>query len=102
MRAKLIKLLQEDYDVEIEITDKTRINEDFGFDSLDKVEIAMLIEEEFEIHIEDEEVMNINTFGDLLFMVEMALGYKVEKEIGLPTTRHKPPMPMVEAPKENK
>ena len=39
---------------------------DLGADSLDKVELIMSIEEEFDIEIYDEDADKINTVGDFL------------------------------------
>ena len=45
--------------------DETRIFEDLGIDSLLMVEIIMLVEETLNISIENEELRNIRTIGDL-------------------------------------
>jgi len=45
----------------------------FYFDSLDIVEIAMSIEDEFGIEVEDHEVSAIRTVGDIVLGVEKLL-----------------------------
>jgi len=50
----------------------SRFKQDLGADSINLVEIAMALEQEFEITLEDEEVANIST-------VEAAVKYIVKK-----------------------
>jgi 3-hydroxyacyl-[acyl-carrier-protein] dehydratase len=45
--------------------DRTRLLEDLGIDSLLMVEIVILVEETLSIHIENEELRNIRTLGDI-------------------------------------
>ena len=47
------------------ITESTTI-EELGADSLDLVEAIMTIEDEFGIEIDDEDVKNLKTVGDIL------------------------------------
>lgn len=53
-----------------EITEETNIAEDLGADSLDVVEIAMAIEEDFGVSIPDEDIPNLKTVRDLVEYVE--------------------------------
>jgi acyl carrier protein len=46
-----------------------RLIEDLGADSLDGIEIAMAIEEEFNIEIDDEKMRSCKTVADLLALV---------------------------------
>lgn len=56
--------------------DKSRISlnsdlvRDLGADSLDIVEIVMMIEEEFDIQFTDDELNNLKKVGDLVTVVE--------------------------------
>lgn len=77
MKEKIKILLQEDYGVE-HITDETRFKEDLNFDSLDKVEMAMLFEEHFNIELDTEEAQSIETFNDLVEFIECQLNTKSE------------------------
>lgn len=52
-----------------QITDSADFD-DLGADSLDKVELIMMIEEEFQIDIPDPDAETINTVGDALTYVE--------------------------------
>lgn len=51
------------------ITEDTTL-EDLGADSLALVELVMSVEEEFEIEIQDEEMENFKTVGDVLDYIE--------------------------------
>ncbi|MCI5797486.1 MAG: acyl carrier protein [Firmicutes bacterium] len=54
--------------------DKVQLNakliEDLGADSLDMVEMLMLVEEEFGISIPDEDAMNLKTVDDIIKYIE--------------------------------
>jgi acyl carrier protein len=47
-----------------EITLETAFVEDLGLDSLDTVELMMLLEDKFSVHIPDEDAVKIKTVGD--------------------------------------
>ncbi len=51
---------------ESEVTLDTNIRESLGADSLDLVDLAMTIEDEFEVEITDEAIESIKTVGDLV------------------------------------
>jgi len=71
--ARIIKILEAELSLEereaIGITESTALRE-LGADSMDLAEIAIEIEEEFDIGISDEECDKIATVGDLLRIVE--------------------------------
>ena len=48
----------------------TNLQEDLNADSLDAVEIIMNIEEEFDIKVDDDELENIKTIGDIVKYIE--------------------------------
>ena len=52
-----------------QITDSADFD-DLGADSLDRVELIMMIEEEFQIDIPDPDAETINTVGDAVTYVE--------------------------------
>jgi len=62
IRAILAAQLDIDED---KITSNTSIAEDLGADSLDVVELMMSIEEEFGVSIDEEDVRNFHTVGDV-------------------------------------
>jgi len=47
--------------------------EELGADSLDYIELAMAIEESFDVDIPDEELENIKTVGDLLHVARRTM-----------------------------
>lgn len=49
----------------LEGTDDTRINEDLGIDSLTMVEVIMMVEETLDITVDNEELRNLTTIGDV-------------------------------------
>lgn len=51
---------------EADITLETDILNDLGADSLSVVDLAMALEDEFEIEMPDEELENIKTVGDIV------------------------------------
>jgi acyl carrier protein len=46
------------------VTPRSSFREDLGLDSLDLIEIIMMIEDRFAIEISDEDAQNIETVGD--------------------------------------
>lgn len=46
-------------------TDETRINEDLGIDSLTMVEVIMMVEETLDITVDNDELRNLSTLGDV-------------------------------------
>lgn len=52
------------------ITAQTSVVAELGCDSLDLVELAMAIEDEFRIEIPDEDAAKLVTVGDIVVLVE--------------------------------
>ena len=68
---KIKDIIVEQLDVEEDaVTMEASITEDLGADSLDVVDLAMSIEESFDVEIPDEEVENIKTVGDIVKYIE--------------------------------
>ncbi len=63
--------------------DNARLMEDLGIDSLLMVEIVMLIEETLSLSIENEELRNLRTVGDVKVYLDAKL-----KGLPLPTTKN--------------
>lgn len=69
-RRKIATILMDKMGVEQEeLTDNANLSCDLGMDSLDTVEVLMEVEREFNISIEDEEAEKIETFGQLVQLV---------------------------------
>lgn len=58
---------------ETEITLKNNFSNDFEADSLDFVELIMLIEDEFNINLIDMDIQNIKTVKNLIACVEKSI-----------------------------
>ena len=52
------------------ITEETNIRSDLGLNSLELINIAVAIEDEFDLEIPDREVANIETLGDAVKVIE--------------------------------
>lgn len=53
----------------IRVTDDMRLIQDLGADSLDFVEIALIVEEHFPIEVPDDQVEDARTVGDVVKLV---------------------------------
>ncbi len=73
MRAELRKLLvtvNEDLEGKVEdLQDDAQLRDSLGLDSLQVTELLFEIEEKFGAKIEDEEAMQLRTFGDVLDLI---------------------------------
>ena len=58
---------------ESEITPEKHLFNDLGADSLDFVELSMLLEREFNVKFSEDETANVKTVGDLYAMIEKYL-----------------------------
>lgn len=59
---------------EDQISENTDIVNDLGADSLDVVELMMSIEDEFGLMVEDEEIAEMKTVGDVVNYIENHIG----------------------------
>ncbi|MBO5986927.1 MAG: acyl carrier protein [Lachnospiraceae bacterium] len=67
MLEKIIEIIEEQLSVEgMEITEDTRFKEDLAADSLDLFELAMAIEEAFNIEIPSEDLEKVTTVGSVI------------------------------------
>jgi acyl carrier protein len=57
-----------------EVTKDASIFDDLGADSLDVVELVMILEEAFDIEVPDEAVEEMRTIGDIQRFVESHIG----------------------------
>lgn len=71
MKEKVLELIAEQFDKDIdELNEEMSFIDDLNADSVDIVELVMSIEDEFSIEIEDEELENLKTIGDVLEFIE--------------------------------
>lgn len=52
------------------LTEETNIRSELGLNSLELINIAVAIEDEFDLEIPDREVANIETLGDAIRIIE--------------------------------
>ena len=73
---KIRKIVSAQFDVDEEsITEDTNFLNDLDADSLDVVELAMSMEDEFSLpELGEEEIKSIQTVGDLVAYVSKAMG----------------------------
>jgi acyl carrier protein len=68
IKAKVLDLVNEcsnGFD-EGEVTETSHFRDDLGFDSLDRVELLMKVEKEYQITIPDEVTDDMQTVGDVV------------------------------------
>ena len=70
VQDRLFKLMAEQLGKPISEIKLESTIEDLGADSLDVVEIALAVEDEYEIEIPDDSAEGINTVGDIIAIVE--------------------------------
>lgn len=71
MLEKIIEVLSEYTSVDAAtITEKTNFRNDLALDSLQLINLAGSLEEEFDITISDRDAMNIQTVGDVIRFIE--------------------------------
>lgn len=69
MLDKFRKILKEEYDINnVELT--SNFKTDFGLTSFDFINLICLIEDMFDIEIEESEYRNLNTMSDLINYIE--------------------------------
>ncbi|MBR6314168.1 MAG: acyl carrier protein [Clostridia bacterium] len=74
MLEKLQKIISEYTDLPMEeITEQTNIRTDLNLNSLELVNLAVAIEDEFEVEIPDREALGIETVGDTLALIQKYL-----------------------------
>lgn len=75
MRERIIDVLAKQLRIDpSEINDNSNIMEDLGADSLDLVEILMVLESEMGIVISDEDALTLKTVGDVTVYLERVIG----------------------------
>lgn len=68
---KVKKLLADQLNVDANtITEKSKVIDDLGADSLDVVEMLMTLEDEFNVTVSDEESVNLKTVGDIVKLID--------------------------------
>lgn len=70
IREQLLKLAEENLDIDTSNLDFEDKISDMDIDSIDLVDFIMVIEEEFDIEFADEELDEIETLSDIVSLIE--------------------------------
>lgn len=71
MKNKVINLIAETLDVDkAKLNEKTNLVEDLDVESLDLVDLVGAFEEEFGVVIQDKDIKNLRTIGDIVNYIE--------------------------------
>lgn len=71
MLEKVIEVICRYVDIDpAKLNENTNIRSELGLNSLELVNIAVAIEDEFDVEIPDREVMNIETLADAVKIIE--------------------------------
>ena len=64
-------ILAEEFFVEEDlVTEDSKLKDDLGIDSLAAMQLVLLLEEKYKVHVKDEEVMGIETVADVIALME--------------------------------
>ena len=67
MEEKIVKMIASKLNKKIEdVKPESRLVEDLGADSLDIVELLMMLEDEYGITIPDQDAVKLSTIGDIV------------------------------------
>ena len=66
MLEKVIEIVKEQLNVEVEVTAESSFKDDLGADSLDLLELVMAFESEYGVEIPPEDLEGVNTVGDII------------------------------------
>ena len=71
MKDKVIKLIAKTLELDAKkINEKTNLVQDLDVESLDLVDLVAAFEEEFGVEIEDKDIKNLQTVGDIVKYIE--------------------------------
>lgn len=66
MLERVVEIIKDQLNVDMEITEETSFKDDLGADSLDLFELVMAFEEEYGVEIPQEDLENMTTVGDVI------------------------------------
>lgn len=67
MKDKILEIISEECNINIyELDDDSSFIEDLGLDSIQLMELVMILEEEFEIEMDEDDITSIETIGDVI------------------------------------
>ena len=77
VKTQTKELIADHLDVDIsEVTDDAHLMDDLMADSLDLVDLLMVIEEEFDVEIQEKDAKKIKTVNNVLERIKIELGEK--------------------------
>lgn len=62
------------YDQRSKVEHNSRFDEDLGIDSLARIDLVVALEKQFNVLFEESELADVSTVGDLVRVVDNALG----------------------------
>ena len=75
LKSRVMDIIAERTDKDVgDIQPEQKFIDDLGTDSLDVAEMAMQMEDEFDVNFPDEELQKIQTVGDLVSYIEENAG----------------------------
>lgn len=73
VKAKVISFIAEQAGKPVEsLTESTSLQADLGLDSLDIMDLLLVLEEEYDMQIPDEELSKMQTIGDIVNFIGRA------------------------------
>jgi len=66
MLERVVEIIKDQLNVDMEITEETSFKDDLGADSLDLFELVMAFEEEYGVEIPQEDLEKMTTVGDVI------------------------------------
>lgn len=66
MLERVVEIIKDQLNVDMEITEETSFKDDLGADSLDLFELVMAFEEEYGVEIPQEDLEKLTTVGDVI------------------------------------
>jgi acyl carrier protein len=77
IQDKVVEIIAKQLEIEKEkVKPETKIAEDLGADSLDRAEMVMDLEDEFDVNIPDDAETKIKTVGDTVASIEAEMKKK--------------------------
>lgn len=71
MKDKVLEIIAEQFGVDIdELNEDLSFKDDLGADSIQLMELVMTIEEEFDTEIDEDDILSIETIGDVVDYIE--------------------------------
>ncbi len=71
MKDKILELISDQFNIPMEdIDEDTSFVDDLNADSIQLMELIMNIEEEFDVEVEEDDIISIETIGDVIDYID--------------------------------